>query len=77
MTTARVEASENLAVVRLPDSSPGARVVLETVVAQELVAALSDERNVPIESIVFINDDTKEGGIVLADFVRAAPVAVS
>ncbi|MFD9483959.1 SIS domain-containing protein [Streptomyces sp. NPDC059991] len=76
VTTARVEASENLAVVRLPDSPPGARVVLETVVAQELVAALSDERNVPIESIVFINDDTKEGGIVLADFERASPVAV-
>ncbi|MFK8910381.1 hypothetical protein ACJA3G_25520, partial [Streptomyces sp. YS-3] len=75
VTTARVEGSENLAVVRLPDTAPGARVVLETVVAQELVAALGDERNVPMESIVFINDDTKEGGVVVADFAHGTPVA--
>ncbi|GAA0596574.1 SIS domain-containing protein [Streptomyces crystallinus] len=76
VTTARVKGGENLAVVRLPDTAPSARVVLETVVAQELVAALGEERNVPIESIVFINDDTKEGGVVVADFAHASPVAV-
>ncbi|MEV6551027.1 SIS domain-containing protein [Streptomyces sp. NPDC051597] len=75
VTTARVEGADNLAVVRLPDTAPGARVVLETVVAQELVAALGEERNVPMESIVFINDDTKEGGVVVADFAHASPVA--
>ncbi|MGW2813407.1 SIS domain-containing protein [Streptomyces sp. NPDC001415] len=75
ITTRDVKAADSLGVVRLPPCPPSARVVLETVVAQELVAALSDERDVPIESFVFANDDTKEGGVDAADFELASPVA--
>ncbi|MER5728232.1 SIS domain-containing protein [Streptomyces sp. NPDC002138] len=72
LTTADVEAAGQLAVVRLPRCADAVRVVLETVVLQELVAQLSAERGVPIESFVFANDDTKEGGLDMADFEVAA-----
>ncbi|MER5886627.1 SIS domain-containing protein [Streptomyces sp. NPDC001941] len=74
VTTGEVAPGEDLAVVRLPACAPAVRVVLETVVVQELVAALSDERGIPIESFVFANDDTKEGGVDPADFLIASPV---
>ncbi|MET9364360.1 SIS domain-containing protein [Streptomyces sp. NPDC006632] len=77
ITTQDVDPAGSLGVVRLPESAPSARVVLETVVVQELVAALSDERGVPIESFVFANDDTKEGGVDAADFELASPVAAA
>ncbi|MFE3185225.1 SIS domain-containing protein [Streptomyces violascens] len=77
VTAQDVEVADSLGVVRLPQCAPSARVVLETVVVQELVAALSDERDVPIESFVFANDDTKEGGVDAADFELASPVAVA
>ncbi|MDX6363721.1 MAG: hypothetical protein QOC85_2731 [Streptomyces sp.] len=73
VTTCDVAAGEHLAVVRLPGTAPAARVVLETVVVQELVATLSGERNIPIESFVFANDDTKEGGVDPSDFALASP----
>lgn len=72
ITGVDVEAAENLFVVRLPKAADAVRVVLETVVLQELVAQLSDERGVPIESFVFANDDTKEGGLDMSDFEVAA-----
>ncbi|MGP3689867.1 SIS domain-containing protein [Streptomyces sp. IBSNAI002] len=72
ITTAEVEAAENLFAVRLPRCADAVRVVLETVVLQELVAQLSAERGVPIESFVFANDDTKEGGLDMSDFEVAA-----
>ncbi|WCD90285.1 hypothetical protein KPP03845_106712 [Streptomyces xanthophaeus] len=72
ITAADVEIAENLFVVRLPKAADAVRVVLETVVLQELVAQLSDERGVPIESFVFANDDTKEGGLDMSDFEVAA-----
>ncbi|GAA1361444.1 SIS domain-containing protein [Streptomyces beijiangensis] len=77
VTARQVAPSDSLGVVRLPDAAPGARVVLETVVLQELSAALSTERNIPIESFVFANDDTKEGGVNPADFAIASPVAAA
>ncbi|MEU9098508.1 SIS domain-containing protein [Streptomyces sp. NPDC048361] len=77
ITTQDVDPAESLGVVRLPESAPSARVVLETIVVQELVAALSEEREVPIESFVFANDDTKEGGVDAADFELASPVAAA
>ncbi|MEU8777559.1 hypothetical protein [Streptomyces sp. NPDC048606] len=73
ITTADVDLAENLYTVRLPRCADAVRVVLETVVLQELVARLSVERNVPIESFVFANQDTKLGGLDLADFEPAAP----
>uniref|UniRef100_A0AAU2K2B6 Glutamine--fructose-6-phosphate aminotransferase [isomerizing] n=1 Tax=Streptomyces sp. NBC_00049 TaxID=2903617 RepID=A0AAU2K2B6_9ACTN len=72
VTTADVDIAENLFTVRLPRVADAVRVVLETVVLQELVAQLSDERGVPIESFVFANGDTKEGGLDLSDFRVAA-----
>ncbi|MFD5142177.1 SIS domain-containing protein [Streptomyces sp. NPDC058401] len=72
MTTAEVEPADSLSVVRLPAVADAVRVVLETVVLQELVAQLSAERNVPIESFVFANDDTKQGGLDMSDFEVAA-----
>ncbi|MEU9191938.1 SIS domain-containing protein [Streptomyces hundungensis] len=77
ITTQDVEVAENLGVIRLPRTAPSVRVVLETVVVQELVAALSEERGVPIESFVFANDDTKEGGVDAADFELASPVGAA
>ncbi len=74
VTTGLVEPGEGLGVVRLPEVAPAVRVVLETVVIQELVVALSEERGVPIESFVFANSDTKEGGVDLADFLLPSPV---
>lgn len=68
VTTQQVASGPDLAVVRLPEAAPSARVVLETVVAQELAATLADERGIAIESFVFANDDTKEGGVDPADF---------
>ncbi|MCX5151178.1 hypothetical protein OHB36_31235 [Streptomyces sp. NBC_00320] len=59
LTTARVEPADSLSVIRLPEVPDAVRVVLETVVLQELVARLSAERGVPIESFVFAHDDTK------------------
>ncbi|GAA4086713.1 SIS domain-containing protein [Nonomuraea soli] len=73
VTSRAVRQAENLAVVRLTPETPAERVVLETVVIQELVAALADERGIPIESFVFANDDTKEGGVDPADFAIASP----
>jgi fructoselysine-6-P-deglycase FrlB-like protein len=72
VTTRRVEAGAHLGVVRLPESAAAPRVVLETVVVQELVAALSEERGVPVESFVFANADTKEGGVDRSDFTVAS-----
>lgn len=72
MTTAEVESADSLSVVRLPEVADAVRVVLETVVLQELVAQLSAERDVPIESFVFANDDTKQGGLDMSDFEVAA-----
>ncbi|MER5758298.1 hypothetical protein [Streptomyces sp. NPDC002082] len=72
MTTAEVEPADSLSVVRLPQVADAVRVVLETVVLQELVAQLSAERDVPIESFVFANDDTKQGGLDMSDFEVAA-----
>jgi fructoselysine-6-P-deglycase FrlB-like protein len=71
VTTAEVDPGEHLAVVRLPRAAEAPRVVLETVVVQELVAALSEERGVPIETFVFANNDTKEGGVDRSDFTAA------
>ncbi|MFF3209346.1 SIS domain-containing protein [Streptomyces sp. NPDC002886] len=72
MTTAEVEPADSLSVIRLPEVADAVRVVLETVVLQELVAQLSAERDVPIESFVFANDDTKQGGLDMSDFEVAA-----
>ncbi|MFE3560045.1 hypothetical protein ACFXKW_35085 [Streptomyces sp. NPDC059193] len=72
ITTAETEPAENLYTVRLPFCADAVRVVLETVVLQELVARLSAERGAPIESFVFANDDTKEGGLDMSDFEVAA-----
>ncbi|NEB76904.1 sugar isomerase, partial [Streptomyces sp. SID14478] len=73
VTTEDVAPGPDLAVVRIPGTAPAARVVLETVVAQELVRVLSAERDVPIESFVFANDDTKEGGVDPGDFAIGSP----
>ncbi|WP_330299978.1 SIS domain-containing protein [Streptomyces sp. NBC_00503] len=72
ITTVGTDPADNLSVVRLPEVADAVRVVLETVVLQELVAQLSAERNVPIESFVFANDDTKQGGLDMSDFEVAA-----
>ncbi|MEV0096771.1 SIS domain-containing protein [Streptomyces sp. NPDC050738] len=74
VTSQQVASTGSLGVVCLPDVATGPRVVLETVVLQELVAALSTERDIPIESFVFANDDTKEGGVNPEDFAIASPV---
>ncbi|MEV7417655.1 hypothetical protein [Streptomyces sp. NPDC089919] len=78
VTTAETGPAElpDLHVVRLPACAGAVRTVLEAVVLQELVAQLSDERGVPIESFVFANDDTKEGGVDPADFAIASPAAL-
>lgn len=74
LTTAEVapsdssDSSDSLSVIRLPAVPDAVRVVLEAVVLQELVAQLSAERGVPIESFVFANEDTKQGGLDLSDF---------
>ncbi|MFC8449005.1 SIS domain-containing protein [Kitasatospora sp. NPDC057223] len=73
VTTRAVEPAPALSVVRLPASPPGPRVVLETVVIQELAAALAQQRGVPIESFVFANDDTKQGGVDPGDFAISSP----
>jgi glucosamine--fructose-6-phosphate aminotransferase (isomerizing) len=62
-TTAAVDPQPNLSVVRLPESDDPVRVVLETVVAQELAAALAASRGVTAEEFVFANDDTKKGAV--------------
>ncbi|MFI8105783.1 SIS domain-containing protein [Streptomyces sp. NPDC086023] len=77
VTTAGADAEvsvPDLSVIRLPACAEAARVVLETVVLQELVAQLSEERGVPVDSFVFANDDTKEGGVDPGDFEVASPV---
>ncbi|MFC8829534.1 SIS domain-containing protein [Streptomyces sp. NPDC057137] len=74
ITTLPVPPEEHLSVITLPVTPPAVRVVLETVALQELSAALSDERGVPIESFVFANDDTKHGGLDPADFENASPL---
>ncbi|MFD7836427.1 SIS domain-containing protein [Streptomyces sp. NPDC059761] len=71
LTTAEAdpaEPSDSLSVIRLPAVPDAVRVVLEAVVLQELVAQLSAARGVPIESFVFANEDTKQGGLDLSDF---------
>ncbi|MFJ6698802.1 SIS domain-containing protein [Streptomyces sp. NPDC091272] len=72
VTTQDVDPGEHLGVVRIPEVAVGPRAVLETVVVQELVQALSIERDVPIESFVFANHDTKQGGLNPEDFAVAA-----
>ncbi|MEV6580760.1 hypothetical protein AB0M92_21630 [Streptomyces sp. NPDC051582] len=72
LTTAPARPSDSLFVIRLPAVPDAVRAVLEAVVLQELVAQLSAERGVPIESFVFANDDTKQGGLDMADFQVAA-----
>ncbi|MFF4099416.1 SIS domain-containing protein [Streptomyces sp. NPDC001903] len=71
-TAAAVVPSQSLSVIRLPEVPDAVRAVLEAVVLQELVAQLSAERGVPIESFVFANDDTKQGGLGRAGFQVAA-----
>ena len=71
VTTGAVEPGAHLGVVRLPVTGAAARVVLETVVVQELAVALSEERGVPIETFVFANSDTKEGGVDPSNFTAA------
>ncbi|MFI7337635.1 SIS domain-containing protein [Streptomyces sp. NPDC050085] len=73
ITTKDVPGTDTLTVVRLPETAPAPRVVLETAVVQELVRALSAARDVPIESFVFANDDTKEGGVDPGDFAINSP----
>ncbi|MER7761616.1 SIS domain-containing protein [Streptomyces sp. NPDC097619] len=70
-------APESLYTVRLPEVPAAVRTVLEAVVLQELVARLSEERGLPIESFVFANDDTKEGGLDMSDFAVAAHTLAS
>ncbi|ACU71535.1 sugar isomerase (SIS) [Catenulispora acidiphila DSM 44928] len=65
----------NLAVIRVPAATPAARVVLETVVTQELAAALAVERQVPVEGFVFANNDTKQGGLDPAAFAARSSTA--
>ncbi|MFI8263154.1 MULTISPECIES: SIS domain-containing protein [unclassified Streptomyces] len=72
LTTAPAEPSESLSVMRLPGVPDAVRAVLEAVVVQELAAQLSAERGVPIESFVFANDDTKQGGPDRSGFQVAA-----
>ncbi|MGG8405445.1 SIS domain-containing protein [Streptomyces sp. 12297] len=76
VSTAAVAPAEHLFPVRLPTCAEATRVVLETVVLQELAAQLSAERGVPVESFVFINDDTKERGADSADLLVASRVTV-
>ncbi|WAA65909.1 SIS domain-containing protein [Microbacterium oxydans] len=59
VTTDDVESAELLEVVRLPQSSPNARAVLEALFLQGLVARVAQARGVEIEEFVFHNDDTK------------------
>ncbi|WP_327351111.1 SIS domain-containing protein [Streptomyces sp. NBC_01304] len=73
VTAEDIAPGDHLGVVRLPATSAAPRVVLETVAVQELVQALSAERDVPIESFVFANDDTKEGGVDPGDFAIGSP----
>ncbi|NUT18584.1 MAG: SIS domain-containing protein [Hamadaea sp.] len=68
VTTADVDSDGMLSVVRLPDVDPAVRVVLETVVAQNLAATLAEERGIKPESFVFANHDTKLGGVDPVDF---------
>ncbi|MCP2329138.1 glucosamine--fructose-6-phosphate aminotransferase (isomerizing) [Hamadaea flava] len=72
VTTAAVDSDGKLSVVRLPDVDPAVRVVLETVVAQELVAVLAEQRGVVPEQFVFANHDTKLGGVDRSDFEAAS-----
>lgn len=59
ITTDDVESGKHLDVVRLPESSPNARAVLEALFLQGLVALVAESRGVEIEEFVFHNDDTK------------------
>lgn len=53
-----------LHVLALPQVSAPVRVLLETVVLQQLAGALAEVRDVEIEDFVFEHDDTKIGGVV-------------
>ncbi|MFJ5265619.1 SIS domain-containing protein [Streptomyces sp. NPDC088387] len=75
LTTQDVPAGPNLAVIRLPELDCGPRSVLEVAVAQELAAGLAEERGLVIESFVFANNDTKQGGLDPADFEVPASAA--
>ncbi|MFE5541601.1 SIS domain-containing protein [Streptomyces sp. NPDC056492] len=72
LTTAPARPSDSLFVIRLPEVADAVRAVLEAVVLQELVAQLSAERGVPIESFVFAQADTKQGGLDAAGVQVAA-----
>ncbi|WP_448061763.1 hypothetical protein [Cellulomonas hominis] len=71
LTTADVPADGDLHVLQLPHVPAAVRVVLEVVVMQVLAAALAAERGLEIESFVFANDDTTQGGVDAADFLIA------
>ncbi len=71
LTTADVPAEGDLHVLQLPHVPAAVRVVLEVVVMQMLAATLAVERGLEIESFVFANDDTKQGGVDAADFLIA------
>ncbi|WP_020524023.1 SIS domain-containing protein [Catelliglobosispora koreensis] len=77
VTAHGVPAESGLEVLRLPETEPAVRAVLEAVVAQELAAALADHRRVPVESFVFANNDTKAGGLDPADFAIQSAGAVA
>lgn len=66
-----VQAERELHVLHLPHVPAPVRVVLEVVVLQMLAAALAAGRGLEIESFVFANDDTKQGGVDAADFLIA------
>ncbi|WP_217629139.1 SIS domain-containing protein [Sanguibacter gelidistatuariae] len=53
-----------LHLITLPRVSMPVRVVLETLVLQQLAGALADARDIEIEDFVFEHDDTKIGGMV-------------
>lgn len=53
-----------LHVLTVPQVALPVRVLLETIVLQQLAGALADVREVEIEDFVFEHDDTKIGGMV-------------
>jgi glucosamine 6-phosphate synthetase-like amidotransferase/phosphosugar isomerase protein len=58
------KAPSTLRVIPLPAVDARVRVVLETIVLQQLAGDLADARGISIEDFVFEHDDTKIGGMV-------------
>ncbi|MEU0950551.1 SIS domain-containing protein [Streptomyces canus] len=74
ITSRPVVPRAQLAVVQLPEVPAAVRVVLESVVAQEVAAGVADAKDLPIESFVFANNDIKDGGFSPDDFaLRTSP----